>query len=50
MARKHKPEEIMGKLHEAEVVLAQGGTVAEHVAGFVSQSRATTPDARHMVA
>lgn len=29
MARKHKPEEIMGKLHEAGVVLAQGGTVAD---------------------
>jgi len=28
MARKHKPEEIIGKLHEAEIVLAQGGTVA----------------------
>lgn len=27
MARKHKPEEIIGKLREAEIVLAQGGTV-----------------------
>ena len=24
MARKHKPEEIIGKLREAEIVLAQG--------------------------
>jgi len=29
MARKHKPEEIIGKLREAEIVLAQGGTVAD---------------------
>jgi transposase InsO family protein len=29
MARKHKLEEIIGKLREAEIVLAQGGTVAD---------------------
>ena len=29
MARRHKPEEIIGKLREAEIVLAQGGTVAD---------------------
>jgi putative transposase len=29
MARKHRPEEIIGKLREAEVVLAQGGVVAD---------------------
>ena len=29
MARKHKPEEIIGKLREAEIVLAQGGVVAD---------------------
>ena len=29
MARKHTPEEIIGKLREAEIVLAQGGTVAD---------------------
>lgn len=29
MARKHKPEEIIGKLREAEIVLAQGVTVAD---------------------
>ncbi|WP_188824042.1 IS3 family transposase, partial [Novosphingobium indicum] len=28
-ARKHKPEEIISKLREAEIVLAQGGTVAD---------------------
>lgn len=27
--RKHTPEEIIGKLREAEIVTAQGGTVAE---------------------
>lgn len=29
MARKHKPEDIIGKLREAEIVLAQGGTVVD---------------------
>ncbi len=29
MARKHKPEEIIGKLREGEIVLAQGGTVTD---------------------
>jgi transposase-like protein len=29
VARKHKPEEIIGKLREAEIVLSQGGTVAD---------------------
>ena len=27
--KKHKPEEIIGKLREAEIVLAQGATAAE---------------------
>jgi transposase-like protein len=29
MARKHKLEEIIGKLRESEIVLAQGGTMAD---------------------
>ena len=29
MARKHKPEEIIGKLREAEIVLAHGGAVSD---------------------
>ena len=28
-ARKHKPEEIIGKLREVEIVLGHGGTTAE---------------------
>ncbi len=28
-AKKHKPEEIIGKLREVEIVLGQGGTAAE---------------------
>lgn len=28
-SKKHKPEEIIGKLREAEIVLAQGSTTAE---------------------
>ena len=27
-SKKHKPEEIIGKLREAEIVLAHGGTLA----------------------
>jgi transposase-like protein len=29
MGKRHKPEEIIGKLREAEIVLAQGGTIAD---------------------
>ena len=29
MGKRHQPEEIIGKLREAEIVLAQGGTVAD---------------------
>ena len=29
MGKKHNPEEIIGKLREAEIVLAQGGAVAD---------------------
>lgn len=29
MGRKHKPEEIIGKLREVEIVLVQGGTVPD---------------------
>jgi putative transposase len=28
-SKKHKPEEIIGKLREVEIVLAQSGTTAE---------------------
>ena len=28
-SKKHRPEEIVGKLREAEIVLAQGGSAAE---------------------
>ena len=28
-SKKHTPEEIIGKLREVEIVLAQGGTTAE---------------------
>jgi hypothetical protein len=29
MGKKHGPEEIIGKLHEAEIILAQGGTTGD---------------------
>lgn len=34
MARKHKPEDIIGKLCEAEIVLAQGRTVSDACRGI----------------
>ena len=37
--RKHKPEEIIGKLHEAEIVLAQGRTVLDACRRFRSALR-----------
>ncbi len=38
--RKHKPEEIIGKLRDAEIVLAQGATVADacHRLGVTEQT------------
>ncbi len=29
MGKRHKPEEIIGKLREAEIILAQGGTTGD---------------------
>ena len=29
MGKKHGPEEVIGKLREAEIVLAQGGTASD---------------------
>jgi hypothetical protein len=29
MGKRHKPEDMISKLHEAEIVLTQGGTVAD---------------------
>ena len=40
MARKHKPEGIIGKLRDAEIALTQGGTVADarRRIGFTKQN------------
>ena len=41
-AKKHKPEEIIGKLREVEIVLGQDGTIAEacrHCDGGAFRSR-----------
>ena len=48
--KKHKPEEIIGKLREVEIVLGQGGTTAEAVGGSRSASRPTIGGARNMAA
>lgn len=50
-AKKHRPEEIIGKLREAEVVLAQGGRRRlERVAGSRSASRPIIGGGRSMAA
>ena len=46
--KKHKPEEIIGKLREAEIVLAQGHRRLRHVGGSRSVSRPTIGGARNM--
>ena len=33
MRKRHKPEKIIGKLREAEIVQAQGGTTADRLGG-----------------
>ena len=48
MARKHKPEDIIGKLREAEIVLAQGGAtvdviLAARLSGFALATSPQTP-------
>ena len=42
MARKYKPEDIIGKLGEAEIVPAQGGRLQMRVSRLESPSRLTT--------
>ena len=37
-SKKHRPEEIIGKLREAEVVLAQRATTAESRTGIRCQA------------
>jgi hypothetical protein len=41
MGKRHKPEEIIGKLREAEIVLAPGGTTADE-RGFTGGNAAPT--------
>ncbi len=43
MGKKHKPEEIIGKLREAEIVLAQGGTTANACRRIAGTIVAITP-------
>ncbi len=50
MARNHKPEEIIGKLREAEIVLAQAGRLRMRAVGSASPSRAIIGGARSMAA
>jgi hypothetical protein len=57
-AKKHKPEEIIGKLREVEIMLGQGGTtakacrriaVSEHTPAFAGAA-STIGGARSMAA
>jgi putative transposase len=50
MGKKHQPEEIIGKLREAGIVLAQGGTVADACRRVGAPSRAIIAGARSMAA
>ena len=43
MARKLKPKDIIGKLREAEIVLAQGGTVADACRRCCQSNRNLSP-------
>ena len=48
-SKKHRPEEIIGKLREAEAVLAQGATTAEACGGIaISEQSAIIVGARNM--
>ena len=44
MARKHKPEDIIGKLREAEIMLAQGSRA--HLYGQVKSNISIPPPSR----
>ena len=48
MGKKHGPEEIIGKLREAEIVLAQGGLRAMRAAGSAFPSKRITGGARSL--
>lgn len=45
-AKKHEPEEIVGKPSEVEIVLARAGRALRHAGGSRSESRRTTAAAR----
>jgi hypothetical protein len=47
-SKKHKPEEIIGKLREVEIVLAQGASTAEACRRIGSVSRPIIAGARNM--
>ena len=46
--KKHTAEEIIGKLREAEIVLAQGGRQRMRAVGCRSASKLITAGARNM--
>ena len=50
MGKRHKPEEIIGKLREAEIVLARVGRRRMRVGGSRLPSRPTTVGARNTAA
>ena len=51
MVRKaFRPEQIINRLREAEVLLSQGATIGEATEGWGSRSRPTTAGARSTAA
>lgn len=49
-SKKHRPEELIGKLREAEVVLAQGATTAEACRRIAISEQTYIDGARNMAA
>ena len=45
MARKHKPEEIIGKLREAEIVLTPVGPMTVPIGGGLVEAQSGAPSA-----
>ncbi len=48
--KKHTPEEIIGKLRKAEIVLAQGGTTADACRRLAISEQTITVGAKSMAA
>ena len=48
MGKRHGPEEIIGKLREAEIVLAQGGTTGDACRRIAVSEQTYCPSSEHL--